>query len=150
MLCACSETSAILPCRRDGDRHRSRIAIPDFHPSLLNTPRLSHRGVFSSRTEGFASTFVGCVEAARSWRDLFSHPVMDRLGATVYRDLTPTSGWVVPAGPEPCQRSPRPATGLVWTLLKRELESLATVRSEDDGVRLRVVMRMLDRVSLGE
>lgn len=31
-------------------------------------------------------------------------------------------------------------------MVDRELEGLATVRQEDDGLRLRVLMRMVDRV----
>ena len=53
---------------------------------------------------------------------------------------------VLPAGLPPLGERPRAAGVLVRIMVDRELEALATVRQEDDGLRLRVLMRMVDRV----
>lgn len=61
--------------------------------------------------------------------------------------LTRTSGCPVSADPRACRGgSLRPVGTLVARMVDRELEALATARQEDDGLRLRVLMRMVDRV----
>lgn len=54
------------------------------------------------------------------------------------------------ADPGLCRGStPRPVGTLVARMVDRELEALATARREDGGLRLRVLMRMVDRVRVG-
>lgn len=49
------------------------------------------------------------------------------------------------AGWGPAGVGERPSAGVLAAMVARELESLATVRSDADGRRLRILMRMADR-----